>query len=86
MELYYEKRHRNRTHRYSWLCRSRFGHGKPHVDAAQETLETYDFDVDASKLSSAQVSSLALLSVDSDIQHPGRAEARAKNSIRAILK
>jgi hypothetical protein len=58
----------------------------PHVDAAQEMLETYDFDVDASKLSSAQVSSLALLSVDSDIQHPGRAEARAKNSIRAILK
>ena len=59
--------------------------GDSRIDAAQDTLETYDFNVDADTLSSAQVNALALFKVDSDIQRPGKAEARAKNTIRAIL-
>jgi hypothetical protein len=55
------------------------------VELAQDTLDTYGFDVDASELSIAQVSALAFLSVNTDIGPVGRAEAKARNSIRAIL-
>ena len=59
--------------------------GDPRVDAAQDTLETYGFNVDASELSPAQVSALAFFKVDSDIERHGRAESRAQHKIRAIL-
>ena len=55
------------------------------VDAAQETLDTYGFVVDAADLTPAQVSALANLGIDSDIERHGLAESRATNRIRAIL-
>ena len=58
--------------------------GNASVDAAQETLSTYGFNVDADTLSTAQVRSLNFLKVDSDLQ-PHRAEARIIGKIRAIL-
>ncbi len=57
-----------------------------HVNAAQKTLETYGFSVDASQLSNGQAAALATLSVDTDIERHGRAEAQAVNKIRTILK
>ena len=59
--------------------------GNAKVDAAQDTLSTYGFSVDASELSNAQVNALALFRVDTDIDRHGKAEARAQNKIRAIL-
>lgn len=56
------------------------------VKAAQDTLETYGFNVDASELSTGQVNALAFFGVDTDIERNGRAEARAKFKINTILK
>ncbi|QMU58972.1 MAG: hypothetical protein GKR98_12700 [Boseongicola sp.] len=58
--------------------------GDSRVDAAQDTLSTYGFNVDADSLSTAQVVALAFISVDSDLQ-PHTAESRTINKIRAIL-
>ena len=56
------------------------------IEAAQDKLDSYGFNVDAGSLSSTQVSSL--LFVDEMSDDDGNAvvnEARAKTSIRAIL-
>ena len=56
------------------------------IEAAQDKLDTYGFNVDADTLSSAQVSRLLFVDESSDDDANAVVnEARAKTSIRAIL-